>query len=173
MKTLSAKAKDVRLFVMDVDGVLTDGKIIYTSSGEEIKFFNVKDGLGIKLLKNVGIKTAIITSRNSSIVEKRAKELGIDFIFQGEKNKIKALENLKKKMNIKNENILYIGDDLVDLPVLKVVGFPVCVPSSPKVIKEICIYITQKDGGEGAVRETVDMILELREEYEEAIKEYL
>ncbi len=173
MKTLSEKAKSIQLFVMDVDGVLTDGKIIYTSEGKEIKTFNVKDGLGIKLLKNIGIKTALITSRESQIVEKRGKELKIDFIYQNEKDKLKAINEILKKTGLKYENVLYIGDDLVDLPVLKRVGFPVCVPSAPKIMKKNCIYITEKEGGDGAVREVVDVLLELREEYNKAIQEYL
>ncbi|NPA53403.1 MAG: HAD-IIIA family hydrolase [Aquificae bacterium] len=173
MKALSEKAKNIKLFAMDVDGVLTDGKIFYSSEGEEIKAFNVKDGLGIKLLKNVGIKTALISGRKSLAVEKRGKELDIDFLFLGEKNKIKVLEKLSFELSVKNENILYIGDDLIDLQILKSVGFPVCVPSSPNILKKECIYITKRDGGNGAVREVIDLLLELRGEYLKAIEEYL
>lgn len=173
MELLRIKAKKIKIFITDVDGVLTDGKIIYSNNGEEIKAFHVQDGLGFKLLKNIGIKTAIITSRKSNIVEKRGKELKIDYIFQNIKNKKEAVNIILQNEDIKYENILYIGDDLVDLPVLKKVGFPVTVPSAPEILKENCIYITKKEGGNGAVREVIDLILKLREEYEEAIKEFL
>ncbi len=173
MESLKEKAIKIKLFIMDVDGVLTDGKIVYSSLGEETKAFHVHDGLGLKLLKNVYIKTAIITSRESNIVERRSRELNIDYVFQGIKDKLTILDELKKTENIKNENILYIGDDLVDLPTLKRVGFPVCVPSSPDILKKTCIYITKKEGGNGAVREVVELILNLRQEYEDAIKEFL
>ncbi len=172
MKNLRKKAKNVKLFVMDVDGVLTDGKIIYDSEGREIKQFHVHDGLGIKLLRNVGIKTAIITSRDSFPVEKRARELKIDFLYQGIKDKLTVLDKIREKLFLGYEEILYIGDDLVDLPVLKKVGFPISVPSAPDIVKRICIYITEKNGGEGAVREAAELILKLRDEFDEAIEEY-
>lgn len=173
MSSLREKAQKIKIFITDVDGVLTDGKIIYSNSGEEIKSFHVHDGLGFRLLKNAGIKTAIITSRKSYIVEKRGKELNIDFIFQEAKDKLHVLNKIVKQENIKYENILYIGDDLVDFPVLKRVGFPVCVPSSPEILKDVCIYTTEKKGGEGAVREIIEVLLHLRNEYEKAIKEFI
>ncbi len=173
MYFLEKISKKIRLFITDVDGVLTDGKITYTENGSEIKSFNVKDGLGIKLLHNVGIYTAIITSRKSKIVEKRGKELNFSYIYQGEKNKLDTLSKLSKTLGVSYSEILYIGDDLVDLPVLRRVGFPVCTPSSPDIVKRHCIYITEKEGGEGAVREVVDLLLELRGDYDKAIQEFL
>ena len=157
---------------MDVDGVLTDGGIIYDSNGNELKKFCVKDGMGIALLHNVGIRTAILTSRKSPMVEIRARELGIDEVMQGAKNKLQLYEKLKEKYSVTDDQILYIGDDFPDLPVLKRVIFPVCVKNSPEEIKNVCIYITKKEGGKGAVREVAELLLKLQEKYEEAIKKY-
>ncbi|WP_456464534.1 KdsC family phosphatase [Persephonella sp.] len=172
MKNIKEIGKKIRWFIMDVDGVLTDGGIIYDSSGNELKKFCVKDGMGITLLHNVGIKTAILTSRKSYMVEVRAKELGIHEVIQGAKDKLELYKKLKKRYSIIDDQILYIGDDFPDLPVLKVVGFPVCVKSSPKEIKDVCMYITKKEGGNGAVREVAEYLLKIQGKYEKAIKKY-
>ncbi len=166
-------AKKIKLFIMDVDGVLTDGSITYTSSGEEIKTFNVKDGLGLNLLSEVGIKTAIITGRKSVVVERRAKELKIDDVIQGKIRKLESYESLKEKYNLKDEEVLFIGDDIIDLPVLKKVGISVCVADAVEEVKAVCSYITQKKGGEGAVREVIEKLLKLRGEYETAVEKFL
>ncbi|WP_338151271.1 HAD-IIIA family hydrolase [Persephonella sp. IF05-L8] len=172
MENLRDKALKIKWFILDVDGVLTDGKIIYDTQGKELKQFNVKDGLGINLLHRAGIKTAIITSRNSSIVEKRASELGITEVIQNAKNKLEAYIYLKEKFNITDEEILYVGDDLVDIPILKRVGFPVCVKDAVNELKDLVVYVTRKKGGEGAVREIAELILKLQGKYEEVIKDY-
>lgn len=135
MKILKHKAQKIKWFIMDVDGVLTDGKIIYDNMGNELKNFSVKDGLGIALLHRAGIKTAIITGRNSDIVIKRAKELKISEIAQNADNKLKIYKSLKDKYRFKDEEALYIGDDYNDLPVLRKVGFPATVPSAPDLVK--------------------------------------
>ncbi len=173
MLTLEEKAKKIKMFLMDVDGVLTDGKVIYDSNGNEIKAFNVRDGLGITLLHKAGIKTGIITGRNSPMVEKRANELKINEVFQGKNKKIESYQHIKEKYNLKDEEILYIGDDLIDIPILKKVGFPVSVHDAPEIVKKYCIYITKKRGGEGAVRETVEFLLKLQNRYEDIIEEFL
>ncbi len=157
---------------MDVDGVLTDGGIIYDSDGRELKEFCVKDGMGITLLHNVGIKTAVLTSRNSPMVKKRAQDLNITEVIQGASDKLKLYEKIKKEYNILDEEVLYIGDDYVDLPVLKKVGFPVTVPDAPEELKDVCVYITDKNGGDGAVREVAELILKLSGRFEQAIKRY-
>jgi len=172
MRNIKKVAKSIRWFIMDVDGVLTDGGIIYDSNGSELKKFCVKDGMGITLLHNVGIKTAILTSRKSPMVEKRAKELGIDEVIQGAKNKLQLYEKLKEKYSVIDDQVLYVGDDFPDLPVLRRVGFPVCVKNSPEEIKSVCVYITKKEGGNGAVREVAELLLKLQGKYEEAIKKY-
>ena len=166
------KAKKIKWFVFDVDGVLTDGKIIYDSEGREIKMFCVKDGIGIHMLNMVGIKTAIITGRSSETVDKRARELNITEVFQNSSNKLIHYQQLKEKYNLKDEEILYIGDDIVDIPILKRVGFPVSVPSASDDVKKYAIYITKKDGGNGAVREVIDMVLKIQNKYDEIIKKY-
>jgi len=169
---IEEKAKNIKWFVFDVDGVLTDGKIIYDSEGRELKNFCVKDGLGIYLLYQAGINTAIITGRNSITVERRAKELHITEIIQGAKEKLPAYISFKEKYNIKDEEILFIGDDYIDLPILRRVGFPVSVPSAPDIVKKYCIYITKKEGGNGAVREVVELILDYQGKLEELIKKF-
>jgi len=151
---------NIKLFILDVDGVLTDGSIIYDSEGRELKAFNVKDGLGLVLLRKLGIKLAIITGRRSSIVEKRAKELGIDFVYQGVFNKLDVFEELKAVLNIDNDKIAYMGDDYPDLPVMMSVKFPITTPSAPKIVKDIAVYTTINEGGNGAVREVVEIILD-------------
>ena len=172
MEKLKGLASKIRWFIMDVDGVLTDGSIVYDSDGREIKRFCVKDGIGINLLHNVGIKTAFITSRSSSMVEKRGKELKITEIIQGASDKLAWYEKVKEKYHILDDEILYIGDDFVDLPVLRKVGFPVTVPDAPDELKEICVYVTQKQGGDGAVREVAELLLKLSGKFEEAVRRY-
>ncbi|SNZ06496.1 3-deoxy-D-manno-octulosonate 8-phosphate phosphatase (KDO 8-P phosphatase) [Persephonella hydrogeniphila] len=172
MKNIKEIAERIRWFIMDVDGVLTDGGIIYDSGGNELKKFCVKDGMGITLLHNAGIKTAILTSRNSPMVQKRAEELRISEVIQGAKDKLNLYENLKAKHNLADDEILYIGDDFVDLPVLKRVGFPVCVKNSPDELKEVCVYITKNEGGKGAVRETAELLLKMKGLYSKAIEKY-
>lgn len=152
--------KNVSWLILDVDGVLTDGKIIYDSNGNELKFFCVKDGMGLHILNKIGVNLAIITGRVSSIVEKRAIELDFKEIIQNSISKIDSYKYLKEKYGFKDEEVAYIGDDYNDYELLKTVGFPITVPKSPKILKDISIYITKNEGGDGAVREVVDMILE-------------
>ncbi len=158
---------------MDVDGVLTDGGIIYDSSGNELKRFCVKDGMGITLLRTAGIKTAVLTSRVSPMVERRAEELGIDEVIQGAKDKLKLYRKLQKKYMFADEEVLYIGDDYVDLPVMSVVGMPVAVSDSPDELKELAVYVTRKKGGDGAVREVCELLLELKGLKRQVLKRYL
>lgn len=158
--TLKNLAKNIKLLILDVDGVLTNGQIIYDSNGHELKFFNVKDGLAIKQLQSFGVDVAIITARESSIVNKRANELGIKYIYQNQKNKTLAYENLINKLNITNEQVAYLGDDWGDLPVMLKVGLPGLVQDGEELLKPYVKYITNKPGGYGAVREFIYFILE-------------
>jgi 3-deoxy-D-manno-octulosonate 8-phosphate phosphatase (KDO 8-P phosphatase) len=153
------KAEKIRLLALDVDGVLTDGRIIYDSKGEQIQKFHVHDGLGLKLLQKAGIHIAIITSRNSKPLIKRCEELGINRLYQGVKDKNSVLETLQDELSLENKNICYVGDDLVDLPVLIRAELAVGVSDCHPMILPYVHYVTRKKGGEGAVREVCDIIL--------------
>lgn len=159
-KELKERLKKIKLLILDVDGVLTDGSIVYSSNGEEIKTFNVHDGYGIEILRQEGIPVAIITGRISQIVEKRAKDLKIEDLIQGTIDKVPAAESFARKYNITFEEIAFMGDDLFDIPLLQRVGFSCAPKNARKEVKRIVHYVTKKEGGKGAVREVIDMILE-------------
>lgn len=152
----------IKMFATDVDGVLTDGKLHYTSNGEYFKSFNTKDGLGLKLLQENGIIVAVITARKSKIVELRIKELGIRFLYQGVEDKFQLIEGLTAQFMLYWENIAYIGDDLPDLPVLQKAGFSTCPKDAVSDVTAICNYTSSQPGGMGAVREVADLILKSR-----------
>jgi 3-deoxy-D-manno-octulosonate 8-phosphate phosphatase (KDO 8-P phosphatase) len=149
----------VRILILDVDGVLTDGRIIINDHGEETKCFNVKDGYGIRALLDAGIEVAVITGRQSSVVEHRAKDLGIRSIYQGVADKKSACIRLLEEKQLAGDQACYIGDDLPDIPVLRYVGLPVAVADAVKEAREAALYITEKNGGNGAVREVCELIL--------------
>ncbi len=149
----------IKVFLTDVDGVLTDGKIFY--SGDEIgfnRFFHAHDGYGLKMLQAAGIKVGFVTGGNSESVFKRAENLQIDLLFYGDEDKRHAYDRVKADLGVKDEEILYIGDEFFDLPLLERAGFSVTTPQASMEIKEAVDYVTIKNGGEGAVREVVDMI---------------
>ena len=156
---LSEKIQKIRLILMDVDGVLTDESIIYGQFPEELKIFNVKDGLGIKLAKAAGLAVGIITSRTSDALQRRIKELGIELVYQGQKNKYDAYRKIQKDIFLTDEQIAYIGDDLPDLVILRKAGFSVAVENACEEVKKSVDFITNKPGGKGAVRDTIEMIL--------------
>lgn len=155
----SESASKIRLLLLDVDGILTDGKLYFSNSGEESKAFHSLDGHGIKMLMHSGIAVGIITGRESNIVAKRAADLGIKILYQGREDKIAVLKEICNNIEIKTEAIAYAGDDLPDLPVLKTVGLSFSVPGAHYQIKESVHVITARGGGEGAVREITDFIL--------------
>ena len=157
---LLERAKHIKLAAFDVDGVMTDGSITYTCQGHELKTFNALDGFGIKLLQNAGIVIAIITARSSEIIKKRAKELGIKYVFEDVEDKLQVLSDLTRKQNIKLSEVAYLGDDLKDLSSINAVGFGMTVPNGHKTVQEQAHGITQAFGGKGAVREFCDFILE-------------
>ncbi len=157
---------------MDVDGVLTDGKIILDANGVESKAFYVQDGSAITYLHRVGIKTAIISGRESKVVELRANELSIEDVYLGIHKKLDAYEEILKKHKIKDSEICYIGDDLIDLPILTRVGFSVAVPNAPLEVKERVSYITDAPGGYGAVREVTEKILKSQGKWEVITSRY-
>ncbi len=158
-KKIDEKLKNIKLLILDVDGVLTDGRIVYGDYGDELKFFNVKDGVGVYLLKCAGIRSIIITAKSSRIIKRRAMDMGVIRVYQGATSKLKIYERLKKKFRLQDDEICFIGDDLIDLGVLNRVGFSVSVPEAPAEVKECCDYITENPGGKGAVRELAELIL--------------
>lgn len=153
---------NIKLLILDVDGTLTDGKIYISNSGEEMKAFNVKDGYAIKeILPQIGIIPVIITGRKSKIVEIRAKELAIKEVYQGVKDKIQIYKELKSKYNITDENIAYIGDDFNDLVILKRIYYSACPQDAVEEVKEVCNFVMERKGGEGAVYEYIMILFQL------------
>jgi 3-deoxy-D-manno-octulosonate 8-phosphate phosphatase (KDO 8-P phosphatase) len=159
-------AKSIRLLICDVDGVFSDGLIYMGNQGEELKTFHTRDGYGVKSLMKAGIDVAIITGRQSQIVENRMKALGISLIYQGQENKLDAYDEICRHLNVSPEHIGYIGDDMIDWPVMEKVGLKVCVADGHPLLASRATYVTQIVGGRGAVREVCDLILQARDELE-------
>ena len=157
--TLAKRCQPIELIVSDVDGVLTDGSIVYNNDGIEIKRFHIRDGLGIKLWQRAGGKFGVVTGRNSHIVNVRAAELGIDLVRQGIEHKLAVLREITGQFGLSAEQICYIGDDLPDLPAVRFAGLGVAVADSCAELRDVAAYVTQLAGGQGAVRETVELIL--------------
>ena len=173
MHSVIEKAKSIRIVIFDVDGVLTDGTLYFTDSGEEIKAFNSRDGHGMKMLKASGVELAIITARESRSVKLRAENLNITLLYQGEKNKLKVFESLVTKLKLDMSSCAYVGDDLIDLPVMTRCGLSICVPSSPVLVKKHAHYVTNSEGGQGAVREVCEMIMRSQGTLDEQLEKYL
>lgn len=170
---LQDKLKKIRLVIFDVDGVLTDGRIIYNDEGQETKVFDVRDGHGIKLLARAGIESAILTARESKTVEHRAANLGIELVFQGMKDKVAGLEEILKIRPFKLDEIAYVGDDIIDLPALKRAGLAVTVSDAVDEVKERADYITSRPGGRGAARELAELLLKAQSKWDEILSHYL
>ena len=153
------KAKRVKVFIVDIDGVMTDGRIIYSGYGDELRFFDVQDGFGITLLNRAGIKTVMITAGKSKIVKHRARDLNIAKAYHGFMDKGVAFDDLLKRFKVMPEEVCFVGDDLIDIPILKRAGFAVAVPNAVDDVKKIAHHITANRGGRGAVREICDLIL--------------
>ena len=149
----------IKLFILDVDGVLTDGKIYLADNGIETKCFNVRDGLGLKMLLNNSIEVAVISGRKSKATKKRLLELGIKHLYFGASDKIPPFNRIKNQLKLNNAEIAYIGDDLPDLPVMQQVGFKIAVADATPKLLELADYITKNKGGDGAVREACELIL--------------
>jgi len=167
---MEAKIKKIKLVAMDVDGVLTEGKIIVDSEGRDIKAFDVQDGFGMVLLRKAGIKTAIITARASQPVTFRAKGLRIDRVYQDAYPKADFYKKMLSDLDVSDDDVCYIGDDLPDLPVLKRVGFPVAVANAVDEVKDAAVYVTQRRGGCGAVRELIELILKTQGKWDPLMK---
>ena len=166
MNSLNERASKIKAVICDVDGVLTNGTINISATEEIFKSFNVKDGLGIKMLMFNGIEVAILTARSSSILSTRMKELGVETILQGQRNKLIGFQMLLKELNITSDEVAYIGDDLPDLAVMKKVGLAACPNDASSHIKRISHYISSFDGGCGAVRDVVELLLHAQNKLE-------
>ena len=166
-------AKKIRILVLDVDGVLTDGSIYYSNSGDELKAFNIQDGLGIKLLQGADIEVAIITGRSSNLLSRRTNELGIDRVVQGREDKLTALNELLADDSYTMNEIAYMGDDLPDLAVIRRVGLGMTVANANPTVVEHAGWQSSRDGGRGAVREAAEFILKAQDKFEHAIEAFL
>ena len=173
MRQVYLKAKAVRLAIFDVDGVLTDGGLHYSEGGEETKVFDVRDGLGMKMLQASGVQLAIITSRTSKCVERRAQELGIEHLYQGVEDKVEAFQALGVDLGLEPIACAYMGDDWVDLPVLIRCGLALSVPEAPAAVRERVHYVTRAGGGRGAVREACELIMQAQNTLESRLAAFL
>lgn len=173
MDTLTEKAKKIRLLTLDVDGVLTAGGMLYGQDGIEAKHFHVHDGQGMRHLLQTGVEIAIITACKSPIIQRRMEDLGIKHVYQQQTDKLMAYEDLKRKLNLTDEQIAYAGDDLPDLPILSRAGLAITVANAPKIMQQHAHMVTQKKGGKGAAREICDFIMEAQGTYQTIIDSYL
>jgi 3-deoxy-D-manno-octulosonate 8-phosphate phosphatase (KDO 8-P phosphatase) len=171
--TASDNASQVGLLIVDIDGVLTDGGLHFDNQGEEYKTFNSQDGHGIRMLLDCGIEVAVITGRSSEIVNHRMGDLGVKHIYQGYRDKLLAFEKLLQDTGLRPEQIAYVGDDLPDLPVMQRVGFAIAVQNAHHFVKQHCDWVTKNSGGQGAVREVTDFILQAQSLLEAKQNSYL
>ena len=170
---INERARRIRMLLLDCDGVLTDGRIIMLPAGDETKVFDVKDGHAIVMLHRAGIKSGIISGRQSSIVRARAKELGIAHIHEMAWVKTEAYEKILAEENLTNEEVCYIGDDVVDIPLLRRAGLAVAVADAVAEVKPFAHLVTRRTGGRGAVREVIELILEAQGKWQEALARYI
>jgi 3-deoxy-D-manno-octulosonate 8-phosphate phosphatase (KDO 8-P phosphatase) len=162
------KVKKVRLLMLDVDGTFTNGWLMYDSNGNDIRCFDSQDGTGTLLLKAVGIDTVFVTIRPSKPIEKRAAELGMELYVAMPKDKV--FHEIIRKYGVTPEEVCYVGDDVADLGIMKQIGVPIAVANAVRLVKEAAVYITEKQGGSGAVREVADLILDIQDKYREALE---
>ena len=168
-----AKAARVNLLVLDVDGVLTDGRLLYTSSGEEIQAFHVHDGLGIKMLSGCGIRTCILTARDTEAVRMRAREIGVDLLYQGKDDKLSCFTDLLERLGISADQTAAMGDDWIDLPILRRAGLSITTRDAAPRMADYVDYVTEKPGGCGAVREVCELILKAKNLWAGCLDHYL
>ncbi|MCQ9208546.1 MAG: HAD-IIIA family hydrolase [Omnitrophica bacterium] len=171
--TVKQRAKRVKMLILDVDGVMTKGEIIYDSRGRELKCFNVFDGMGLALLHQAGIKVALITAKVSGAVLKRGRDIGAVEVKQGAIDKIVPFRQILKKYKLSTKETCFIGDDLLDLPILKRAGLACAVANACSQVKKLSHYVTKKEGGRGAVREVIEIILRAQNKWHKLIKRFL
>lgn len=167
------KAKAIKLLVLDIDGVMTDGRLYFSAEGEVLKVFNILDGQGIKLLRSSGVEIAIISGRRSEALAKRASDLGIVHLYQGREDKINALDELLSELQLDYQQVAHLGDDLPDLPVIRRVGLGMAVANAYELVKQQADWCTKARGGEGAVREACDFIMKAQGTLEQALRPFL
>ena len=169
LRNQESNLKNIRAIIMDVDGVLTDGRIILGSGNAELKSFNIRDGMAITIARRCGVKIGFITSRTSEAVERRAKELQIDYLCQGVRDKLAKLKEISQSENIPLKSICFIGDDIIDIPILRRVGFSATVLDAPDEVKSCVSYVSQNRGGKEAVRDIIRHILVSQDKWKETI----
>jgi 3-deoxy-D-manno-octulosonate 8-phosphate phosphatase (KDO 8-P phosphatase) len=167
-----ARASRVSLLIVDVDGVLTDGRIVYAEHGDELKCFDVQDGAGLVFWNRTGLKSALITARTSSLLKRRAKEMRVDVLAQGKLVKLPVYEQLLRRYRLTDEQVCVIGDDLMELPLLRRVGFAVAVPNAVEEVRQASHYVTTRCGGRGAVREAIELILKAKGLWDQVLARY-
>lgn len=172
-ETAMEKAKKIKLLILDVDGVLTDGRLFFDREGNEYKSFHARDGHGIKLLRQTGVEVAVISGRNSPIVAQRMKNLGIGHVFQGHENKRAAFLEIIEKTGVTPEQAAHVGDDLLDLPIMVRVGLAIAVNDANFAVKQHADWCTALPGGQGAVREVCDFIMQAQGTFEKVLNDYL
>ena len=167
------RARHIKVLALDVDGILSDGRLIFSNSGEEIKAFDVRDGLGMKLVQESGVKIVIITGRTSNIVHQRMDSLGVDLVVQGREDKGIALAEACRQLGVEPSDCAYMGDDWPDLGALSMAGFAVTVPNGHHEVRRRAHLVTQASGGCGAVRELCDLILQAKGTYDDMLERFL
>lgn len=170
---LRARARGIQLLMLDVDGVLTDGRLYYGANGDELKAFDIRDGLGLKMLRATGVEVAIVTGRTCRAVELRAENLGVPYVFQGVGDKLAVFEQLLKRLTLNSAAAAAMGDDLPDLPILRRCGFAACVPEAPVLVRSHSHYVADRPGGAGAVREVCELLMAAQGTLEARVQEYL
>jgi 3-deoxy-D-manno-octulosonate 8-phosphate phosphatase (KDO 8-P phosphatase) len=170
---LKRRFKNIKLLILDVDGVMTDGGLTIGDDGQEYKTFHAHDGLGMKLLKASGVELAIITGRTSNVVKKRAESTGVAHFYQGAEDKLSAFHDLIKLANLPAETCAFMGDDVVDLPPMLQCGLALAVPDSPALVLQHAHYVTQKNGGRGAVREICELLMQAQGTFDAQMQPFL
>lgn len=173
LASIERRASRIKLLLMDCDGVLTDGRLWLTADGEEQKAFHTHDGLGLSLLHRAGLRSGVISGRNSAALARRAGELGVEFVRQGDPEKISAFEEVLRQAGVDEDEVAFVGDDLTDIPIMRRVEFAVAVADAVDETRAVAHYVTRAHGGHGAVREAIEIILRSQGRWNDLVEHYL